>query len=324
MLVVASVILGDPVNRFFTIRFKMAFGILGLLMCGCHKPSVEPPAELSDLDPLTKATRELYRRFSVEEVARASERFTRDVERAGVRQAIGNHGGEIVTADDGLRLTVNLASRPLADHALQYLRGLNHLDTLWLQGVCDPPGPNTDGGLLSLGELTSLRMLSVSGRGITDGGLHHLAHLEHLEFLGLFETSITGTGFRELKGLEKLRVVDIRYSPVNDQGLLQIAGLPALRELWLSGNGHYLTSERTDISSAGLACLAESKTLKRLSLQNMKLADDTVAGLLALRELHLESLMLNNVLPESTARRVCDALGLVPKKYSNEEFVRPE
>jgi hypothetical protein len=110
MLVAASVILGDPVNRSFPIPFVVVFGILGLLVSGCHKPSAEPPAELSELDPRTKATRELYHRFSVEEVARASERFLDDVETLGVRQAIQNHGGELITADDGLRLTVNLAS----------------------------------------------------------------------------------------------------------------------------------------------------------------------------------------------------------------------
>lgn len=320
----ASGTLGDPVSSPSTIQFGILLGILGLLVCGCHESSVEPPAELSELDPLTKATRELYHRFSVDEVARASERFAHDVDRVGVRQAIQNHGGELITADDGLRLTVNLASRPLADHAIQSLKGLTHLDVLWLAGIGDPPGPNTDGGLLFLGELTSLRMLSVSGRGITDGGLHHLAHLEHLELVALLETSITGTGFFELKGLDKLRVVDLRCSPVNDEGLLQIAGLPALCELWVSGNGNYPTSERMDISSTGLACLAESKTLKKLALQNMKLADDAVAGLLALRELHLESLILNNVFVEPTARRVGEALGLVPKDDSIQEFVRPE
>lgn len=268
----------------------------------------------------------MYDRFSVEEVARASVRFSNDVDRVGVRQAIQNHGGELITANDGLLLTVNLASHPLADHALQSLRGLKNLDVLWLQGVCDPPGPNTDGGLLFLGELASLRKLSVSGRGITDGGLHHLSKLEHLEFLGLWETSVTGNGLHELKCLEKLRQVDIRFSPVNDEGLLQIAGLPALRELWLSSNGNNRwTPERMNISSKGLACLAESKTLKRLALQNMKLGDDAADGLLALRELHLESLILNDVWPESAVRRVCEGLGLVPVPDAlfSCEFVRP-
>ncbi len=317
----ASAIRGDPVRRPSTIRFGILFGILGLLVCGCHKPSVEPAAKPGVLE----RTREVYNRFSVEEVARASERFLNDVDRVGVRQAIQNHGGELITADDGFSLTVNLASCPLADHALQSLRGLNHLDALWLQGIADPPGPNTDGGLLFLGELPSLRMLSVSGRGITDGGLHHLSKLEHLELLGLFETGVTGNGLRELKSLKKLRVVDLRRSPVNDEGLLQIAGLPALRELWLSSDGNDdLTSERIDISSKGLARLAGSKTLKRLSLQNMKLGDDAVDGLLALREIHLESLILNDVLPESAVRRVCEGLGLVPDRFSTWEFVRPK
>jgi hypothetical protein len=317
----ASPIIDCRVNRFSAIRFGIVFGILSLLLCGCHKPSVEPATTPGVLE----RTREVYSRFSVEQVARASERFSQDVDRVGVRQAIRNHGGEIVTENDGLRLTVNLASRPLADHALQRLKGLTHLDVLWLAGIGDPPGPNTDDGLLFLGELASLRKLSVSGRGITDGGLHHLSKLEHLEFLGLFETSVTGNGLRELKSLEKLRVVDLRRSPVNDEGLLQIAGLPALRELWLSSDGNDdLTSERTDISSKGLARLAGSKTLKRLALQNMKLGDDAVDGLLALREIHLESLILNDVLPESAVRRVCEGLGLVPDRFSTWEFVRPK
>ncbi len=87
----------------------------------------------------------------------------------------------------------------------------------------------------------------------------------------------------ELKeGLDAITTLDLSRSGVSDEGLKHLAAFPQLAELNLS---------ETRVSNAGLVSVAEVKTLRSLTLGNLRGVDDTgVKHLSSLKE--LESLTI--------------------------------
>ena len=88
---------------------------------------------------------------------------------------------------------------------------LVHLERLGLQ-VLEVPGSSVgDGGARSLGQMTSLRELSLDQSAVTDGGMPHLLGLTALESLNLRRTRVSSEGIRLLLDLPSLRAVSVPW-----------------------------------------------------------------------------------------------------------------
>jgi len=97
-----------------------------------------------------------------------------------------------------------LAGGRFTDKALEHVKGLSSLKTLWIvPGVPDI----TDDGLRHLSGLAKLEDLFLAKTKITNAGLVHLRGLKNLKELDVSETAVTKEGADELmKSLPNLKV----------------------------------------------------------------------------------------------------------------------
>lgn len=217
----------------------------------------------------------------------------------------------------GLR-EVNLTLTPVNDEALRHLGGLNELRTLGLASTkCTGTGfahlksltklenvnlhftPVNDAGLEAISQLPLTGRLWLGHTHFTDAGAMHLAKLTKLkrcglgsmekassgeavaalvklplEDLTLLDNQATPVGVAHAAKIETLRRLDVSHGPtVGDESTALLAKLPQLTELKLGS---------TQLSDDGLQALAESKTLKNLSLIGNKKV--TAAGVERLRK----------------------------------------
>ena len=93
----------------------------------------------------------------------------------------------------------------------------------------------TDGGLVHLKGLTSLRQLNLSDTQITDAGLEHVKGFVKLESLSLVGTQITDVGLKSLVDLSRLSTLNLAETQITDVGLKHLRKLTNLRQLLLSG-----------------------------------------------------------------------------------------
>jgi hypothetical protein len=138
----------------------------------------------------------------------------------------------------------------------------------------------TDEALRDLGRIRTLRMLKVDrNNDLSDDGLRHLAECKSLESLNLNGIDgIRGPGLEHLSSLSSLKELDLQYVPLDCDWLKGLAVLP-LEKLMLSKtpleDAHLahvgeITSlvilgiDRTKVTAAGLAHLAQLKSLQQL------------------------------------------------------------
>jgi len=230
---------------------------------------------------------------------------------------IHGNGLKHVATVKGLR-ELNLTLTPVSDEALRHLGGLTELRTLGLastkvtgtgfahlktltklENVNLHFTPVNDAGLQAISQLPLTGRLWLGHTHFTDAGAVHLARLTKLkrcglgsmekassgeavaalvklplEDLTLLDNQATPVGVAHAAKIETLRRLDVSHGPtVGDESPALLAKMPQLTELKLGS---------TQLSDDGLQALAESKTLKNLSLiGNKKL---TAAGIDRLRK----------------------------------------
>jgi len=170
------------------------------------------------------------------------------------------------------------------DDDLAHVARLRHIKSIDLQ-----TSPKlTDDALRSLGCLSQLERLTISGGQYTAAGFKHLVGLRHLKHLGLVswhrghslprstDPLVTWLGSEraievtdedlaeigKLTGLERLRLASTR---ITDVGLAHLAALTNLKLLEVGA---------THVTSAGFAHLSRLKNLKQVKLYCPGLSDD--------------------------------------------------
>ena len=168
---------------------------------------------------------------------------------AGFRYWMGQVGA--LPGEDG-RTRLNLTVE--GDTDLAPLGGLE-TDRLW--GLhCERSGVD-DEQLAHLKNLSSLRLLDLSGTRVGDAGLVHLQRLDRLESLYLWNTAVTDTGLVSVGLLTSLRLVGLGGTAVTDAGLANLRSLRGLRVLQLWG---------TEVQGPGLAHLHDLAELEIVTL----------------------------------------------------------
>jgi hypothetical protein len=115
--------------------------------------------------------------------------------------------------------------RRVADADLARLRPLGTLRIVNLSGT-----GVTDAGLAHFRDLVKLSYLDLSGTAVTDAGLGHLATLANLAELSLANTAVTDAGLARFRGLAKLRELDLTGTKVTDAGVADLRkALPRCR-----------------------------------------------------------------------------------------------
>lgn len=159
-----------------------------------------------------------------------------------------------------------------------------------------PQGAVTDDEMAIIGEMTDLEFLKLDGSNVTDRGFAHVANLKKLTILDMKGVRITDlapvadlvqldllnlapartTAARSVPGpggppslgplrrLTKLTQLMLGDTRIEDRDLAVVAGLPKLFNLDVRGRG---------ITEAGLARLAESRSLTSLELRDTSIAD---------------------------------------------------
>jgi Leucine-rich repeat (LRR) protein len=171
------------------------------------------------------------------------------------------------------------------------LSGKTGLRRLWLPKVAV-----TDDEMAIIGGFADLEVLKVDGRNITDRGFAHVANLKELSLLEMPGVRITDlapvadltqldllvlgpatatsersvsrpTGPSSLEPLRRLTAITqlvLGDTRIEDRDLAVVAGLPKLHNFRIGGRG---------ITEAGLARLAESRSLTCLVLKDTSIAD---------------------------------------------------
>lgn len=204
---------------------------------------------------------------------------------------------------------LDLAGTKVSDAGLIHLTTLPRLEVLGL-GVYNEGANITNEGLKTIGKLTGLTRLDLSGTKITGEGLAHLKGLQKLKSLTLESTDVAETDLAHLeplKSLESLRLytkhnttdvaaaylarlkslrdlTDNLY--VTDIGVALLASLPHLEKLDLSGEA---------VTDASRDSIAGMKSLKRLGFQNCPVTDATLEAIAELPNLEFLTLRQTSV-----------------------------
>jgi Leucine-rich repeat (LRR) protein len=171
------------------------------------------------------------------------------------------------------------------------LKGKTRLRRLWLPEVAV-----TDDEMAIIGGFADLELLKVDGRNITDRGFAHVANLKELSLLEMPGVRITDlapvadlvqldllvlaparatsersvsrpagpSSLAPLRRLTNVTQLILGDTQIEDRDLAVVAGLPKLNNLQMGARG---------ITEAGLARLAESKSLACIGLADTSIAD---------------------------------------------------
>ena len=171
------------------------------------------------------------------------------------------------------------------------LAGRTGIRSLWL-----PQAAVTDDEMAIIGSFTDLEFLQLDGSNVTDQGFAHVANLKKLTILDMPGVRITDlapvadlvqldllvlargrataarsvpvpggpSSLEPLRRLTKVTQLILGDTQIEDQELAVVAGLPKLNNLQMGARG---------ITEAGLARLAESKSLGCLGLADTSIAD---------------------------------------------------
>jgi hypothetical protein len=146
----------------------------------------------------------------------------------------------------------------------------------------------TDADAHALGQLSTLKRLSLDSTQVGDKGMPYLRTLRNLEHLNLFDSRAGDESLANMSGLAKLEELNLAYTPVTDAGLRHLAGLAKLRTLNL---------QATKVSDEGVAWLKDLDQLAVLDLSGTRVEGTTLRdlhGLKNMRELRLSHTKLTD------------------------------
>ncbi|MEE3219282.1 MAG: hypothetical protein VX257_03415, partial [Planctomycetota bacterium] len=162
---------------------------------------------------------------------------------------------------------IHLVDNPqIVDADLENVRGISQLKVLNISG-----SGVTDRGIVHVIGCTQLRDLDLSRTKITDVAASLLARIQSLRQLYVAGTDISGDGLEHLKSVGELTHLSLAKTKIQDDDLLWLKGLQNLRWLSLSGTG---------ITDAARSSFDKLKTLKELHVDGSHITD---AGLEELR-----------------------------------------
>jgi hypothetical protein len=121
------------------------------------------------------------------------------------------------------------------------LKGLEHLEALWLGGT-----EVSDRGLRHLRKHPTLQVLDLSGTKVTDACAAEIKHFPSLNALYLADTAITDRCLAELSTFPKVNTMNFVNTAVTDAGLERLAKRKTLEFVLLNG---------TKVTAKGLAKL---------------------------------------------------------------------
>jgi hypothetical protein len=168
---------------------------------------------------------------------------------------------------------------PIDDRQLEDLQRIPQLEVLKLgQAQVSVPG------LKSLRHVAQLRQLVMRGEPIEDAGLEQLGALKSLRVLNLPRTRISNDGLRHLAAFSDLQLLRLGSPVLDDDGLRRIAELCRTQLLQLK----FLHLMAPGVSDAGLAAVAEIKSLQSFYLDDSSVTDDGLERLILDRpDLHI-------------------------------------
>jgi len=190
-------------------------------------------------------------------------------------------GAELTAADvslfgrlGDLRSLKILNCRVLNDEMVEQLTGLKGLDTLALTNSA-----LTDAGVEKIVQaFPNLVELDLSSNtNMTGAAMKQIASLVKLERLTLLQNQFNDLNTRRLSKMPQLRAIDLRGNMEAGDMTLEVVGkLPNLTAL---------KHRSTAVTDAGLAGLAESKTLESLLMQDFVITNDSGPHLAKLSKL---------------------------------------
>lgn len=183
---------------------------------------------------------------------------------------------------------LDLSFTEVTDKGLRYLRELDTLSSLALQGL-----KISDAGLVTISNLARLKHIDLSHSRVTDDGLAALNGLD-LHYLDLSFTPVTNAAFVEIQGHAHLSTLRLSYTAVSDEGLSALSKLDHLSHLDLGETG---------ITDVGLTYLSTFPALSEIVLYGTAITDSGVSQLVKLRSLKSLHLLNTNV-SESALRNL--------------------
>ncbi|HIJ65508.1 MAG TPA: sigma-70 family RNA polymerase sigma factor [Candidatus Hydrogenedentes bacterium] len=199
----------------------------------------------------------------------------------------------------GLRIT---------EKGLRYIQDFKELEDFLIGS-----GSLGDTGLLCIGGLESLRVLSIMGMPdtFTEAGLAHLAKLTSLEELRIKLDENGGRGLRHLVDLPRLKHLALVGSMYGDRDLHYLKNAKSLKKLQFfdiqltdAGLAHLSPLKTIEelrfvriptITDAGILHLAPLRSLKKLELGNAEISDAGLARVAAMKSLERLSLRLDRI-----------------------------
>jgi hypothetical protein len=149
-----------------------------------------------------------------------------------------------------------------------------------------------DSWLAHIGQLSSLRNLSLKCPNVTDAGIAHLTELPALDTLVVLDGKIKGWGVGELAGNHSLRTLSLSDLPLEDQSFSR--GIRKFARTRLRSLGVI----RCPISNRSLVAIANIESLTTLSVSATNLTDaglKDLSSLPRLKRLHLSSTRISDV-----------------------------
>ncbi|KAA5542730.1 hypothetical protein FYK55_14510 [Roseiconus nitratireducens] len=135
-----------------------------------------------------------------------------------------------------------------------------------------------------LRHLPQLRMVQLSGNGITDDCMQSISELTSLSSLSLSRTTVSDIGFSRLAGIASLSSLIVRQESLAVADVKQIQRIPGLRNLSLADS----------VGDAHLECLADAKQLASLSLSDYRLTPESPKTFAKLQQLRTLRFTLSN------------------------------
>lgn len=175
----------------------------------------------------------------------------------------------------------SLRPSEVSDGALLQLTGLN-------EGLDQITEINAEGSLItgiaftSIGKLTNLQQLRLSGTRVDNDTCQKIAQISSLEVLVLTGTPVSDVGVAAISNMQNLKHLELTRCHLGNNGYAAIGQLPSLK---------YLALEQTGMSNDQLNLVCNAKTITSLKISQNNLND---YGLVALKKLgSLESLELS-------------------------------
>lgn len=190
---------------------------------------------------------------------------------------------------------LGLAGTRVSDAGLIHLSKLPRLENLGL-GVYNEGANITNEGLRTVGRLTNLTWLDLSGTKITGEGLVHLKDLQKLKTLSLDSTDVAENDLAHLAPLQSLEHLRL-YTKHNttDVAAAHLARLKSLRDL----------TDHLYVTDKGVALLASMPYLEDITLNGEEVTDasrDSIASMKSLKWLWFQECPITDLTLEKIAQ----------------------